>query len=357
MESPVRASPSSSVRAAVVGATGYTGAEMLRLLYEHPGVRLGSVCGHSKAGLRVAEVLPHFAGILDQKIESTDAQRLAREHDAIFCCLPHGAGAQLVADLHAAGRTVFDLSADFRLRDTSVYRHWYGDHPASALVPQATYGLVELYRERLRSAQLVAVPGCYPTAAIVGLAPLLDAGLIKPLDIIIDAKSGASGAGRTLREGSLFAEVDSGIRSYKLAGTHRHTPEIEQALSDIAQERVAVTFSPHLTPMTRGILSTSYALWSKEITADLCTEAARSFYADAPLITVLDPEKHPDTNSVRGTSRSMVSYHVDKRVGRVVTVASIDNLLKGAASQALQAFNVRFGFPEEYGLTSLGPWP
>jgi N-acetyl-gamma-glutamyl-phosphate reductase len=345
------------IRVAVVGATGYTGAELLRLLHGHPRVQIAAITGHGKAGQRIASVLPSFHGTLAGDVAATDPDVIAAAAEAAFCGLPHGASAPIVRKLRERGLVVFDLSADFRLKDLGIYREWYGDHEAPELLPAAVYGLCELEREALRGADLIAVPGCYPTSAALAIAPLVKAGVIDLDSLVIDAKSGASGAGRGLSESTHFAQLSEGMRAYKVGGLHRHTPEIEQTLSKLAGRAVRVTFTPHLVPMIRGILSTVYARLAPEITRERCTELARALYEGSPSVTVLDPGVDPDTQWVRGSNRCFVSYTTDKRTGRVIAQAAIDNLVKGAAGQALQCFNLRFGFAEGLGLEAVGLFP
>ena len=345
------------VRVAVVGATGYTGAELLRLMFGHPGIEVTTIAGHGKAGQKVASVLPNLHGTVSGDVASVDIDAIASSADAAFCALPHGASSPIVRKLREKGVVVFDLSADFRLKDLSVYKEWYGEHDAQDLVAGAVYGLCELSREAIRKADLVAVPGCYPTASALAIAPLVRAKAIALDTIIVDAKSGVSGAGRSPSESAHYAHVNDGLRAYKVAGLHRHTPEIEQTLSDLAGEAVRITFTPHLVPMTRGILSTVYARAKGELTAQQCTELARAMYEGSPSVTVLDAGENPDTLWVRGSNRCFVSYAFDKRTGRVIAQSVIDNLVKGASGQALQCFNLRFGFAEGTALTGVGVFP
>lgn len=346
------------IRVVVVGATGYTGAELTRLILGHPELTLAGLVGHSTAGEPVASVMPALAGIVDDRVEPFDAAAIAEKADAVFCGLPHGASAEKVAALRDAGLVVLDLSADFRLRSAETYREWYGEHPATDRLKEAVYGLPELHREAIRSADLIAVPGCYPTSAILPIAPLARAGLLE-VDgpIVVDAKSGVSGAGRAAKPRTHFPETAESLRAYAIAGRHRHTPEIEQELSLAAGTDVRVIFSPHLVPMTRGILSTAYLRPRAGVTAARCTELARELYAGSPSVHVLEPGECPDTLWVRGSNRAHISYTDDARSGWIVAQGAIDNLVKGASGQAVQCLNVRFGLDEGAGLSHPALWP
>jgi len=345
------------LRVAVVGATGYTGVELVRLLLGHDRARVSFLGGHGKAGMPVASALPSLAGLVEGEIEAADPEAIAARADVAFCALPHGASAPLVKALRGRGVVVLDLSADFRLADLEAHRAWYGEHHAPELVGTAVYGLCELHKEELRSADLVAVPGCYPTASTLAIAPLLREGLVAADGIIVDAKSGVSGAGRSPSASTHLPETAEGIRAYKIAGLHRHTPEIEQELSRVAGRAVRVTFTPHLVPMTRGILATAYGAAREGTTAEACTEAARALYAGSPSVHVLEPGSCPDTLWVRGSNRVHLSYTLDARTGRIIAQAAIDNLVKGAAGQAVQCMNLRFGLPEAEGLRSPAVFP
>ena len=327
------------------------------MLLSHSGFELGPLCGQSTAGREITTVLPSLHGLVTGTIAATEPADIARACDVAFCALPHGASAGIVAELRSHGVVVFDLSADFRLSDPAVYAEWYGQHLAPELFGQAVYGLVELNREALRTADLVAVPGCYPTASNLALMPLVAEGLIELEGIVINALSGVSGAGREPKSTTHLPEASEGIRAYKVAGSHRHTPEIEQVLGGLAQRPIRLTFSPHLVPMSRGILVTAYATAKPGTTAERCTEAARAMYEGSPSVAVLDAGTNPDTLWVRGSNRAHVAYHLDGRTSQIVAMGTIDNLVKGAAGQAIQGANVRFGFEEAEGLRAPGAWP
>jgi N-acetyl-gamma-glutamyl-phosphate reductase len=339
---------------AVVGASGYAGAELVRLLLQHPRVRVGGLYAQRKAGEDVVKDFPQFAGVLTGQYRPFDADAIAREHQVAFLALPHGDSARAARELYARGTTVLDLSADFRLR-ADVFAQWYGEHHAPELLPEAVYGLVERHRDALRSARLVAVPGCYPTTAILSLAPLLDAQLIAPDGIIIDAKSGTSGGGREPQRSFHFSEISEGVRAYKIAA-HRHTPEIEQELERAAGRTLRVTFTPHLIPMTRGILATCYAVPTDAARpARAYVDALAGAYADEPFVSIVDHP--PDTTHVRGCNRVQVGAWYDARAARVIVCGVIDNLVKGAAGQAVQCLNVIRGWPEQTGLDATGLFP
>lgn len=346
------------IRVAVVGGSGYVGSELLRLLLLHNRVEVAHVVGHSAANRRIDEVLPSMIGQIDRVFETWDPDVVAKDVDAAFCALPHGTSGSVVRALRERGVVTFDLSADFRLRDKDQISRWYGTPDAPEFIGKAVYGLVELNREDIKSSDLVAVPGCYATASILSVAPLLHANLIDVKSIIVDAKSGASGAGKVPSEATHFCEVTGGIRAYKTAGKHRHTPEIEQALSDVAGESIRITLSPHLVPMSRGILATAYASPKDDgFTAQACVNAATKLFSDSPFVKVLREGQDPDTAWVRGTNYAHLSYAFDKHASRIVGQCTIDNLVKGAAGQAVQCMNVRFLFDEKEGLaaTALAP--
>ncbi len=340
---------------AIIGASGYTGAELIRILLEHPRVRLTGLYARKHAGEKVADDFPQLAGRVDGEYLHYSADHVARNSKVAFLALPHGESVPTAKELIARGLLVLDLSADFRLKSAEVYAQWYGAHAAPELLSEARYALVERHRHAFRDARLVAVPGCYPTATLLALAPLLDAKLISHEGIVVDAKSGVTGAGRTPTQGVHFSEIGEGIRGYKIA-EHRHTPEIEQELSLACGREVRLTFTPHLVPMSRGILATCYATPTDGTrTRAHYLDALRAAYAKEPFVSVT--ERAPDTTHVRGSNRVHVSVFVDARAGKVIAVGAIDNLVKGAAGQAVQCLNAIAGWPETEGLGGTAIFP
>jgi N-acetyl-gamma-glutamyl-phosphate reductase len=335
---------SNAVRIGILGASGYTGAELLRLLACHPQAEIRLLTANAKAGKQVAEVFPHLGG-LDLpalvRIEDADWSDL----DIVFCALPHGTTQAIVASLPPHLR-VIDLSADFRLADVAVYAEWYGRaHAAPALQQEAVYGLTELARAAVKAARLVANPGCYPTAAQLPLAPLLEAKAIETDDIIIDAKSGVSGAGREAKEANLFAEVSEGVHPYSIA-RHRHAPEIEQGLSAAAGTPIVVNFTAHLMPMNRGIEETIYVKLHNGATADDLRAGLAARYAGEPFVRVVPKGVVPHTRHVRGSNHVLIGVFADRLPGRAILVSVEDNLVKGASGQAIQNMNVMIGAAE-----------
>lgn len=344
------------VRVAVVGASGYTGVELLRLLLAHPGVEVTCVTSRQNAGESIAAVFPSLLGRIDLVCDPVDTALIAAKADLAFTALPHQSAMAVVPELLAAGMKVVDLSADYRLRDAAVYEAWYASHTSVELLSEAVYGLPELYRAQVTGARLVANPGCYPTSVALALAPLLEAGLIDPSSLIIDSKSGTSGAGRSAKVDSLFCEVNEGFKAYGVA-RHRHTPEIEQTLSDLAGAPVVVNFTPHLLPVNRGILSTCYATLKKPMTTKELVEKFQQHYAGEFFVRVHPVGSLPNVAFVRGSNYCDLGVVSDPRTGRVIVVAAIDNLVKGAAGQALQNMNLMLGFEESAGLRALGVFP
>jgi len=341
------------IEVGIVGGTGYAGAELLRLLARHPSARLRLLTSRQEAGKRVDALFPQLRGACDLSFSEPDVETLAG-CQAVFFATPHGAAMQLAPELLARGVKVLDLSADFRLKDRTVFKQWYRmDHAAPQLLAEAQYGLPEVNRDAIRKARLVACPGCYPTAVQLGFLPLIEHGLARADSLIADCKSGVSGAGRELKASSLFAEAAESFKAYGVGG-HRHHPEIEQGLAQAAGVPVAVTFVPHLVPMNRGIHATLYADLERDTDVQTLYEMR---FADEPFVDVLPAGDHPETRSVRGANQCRIAVHRPGGGRRVVVLAVIDNLVKGAAGQAVQCFNLMFGLPETAGLESIALWP
>ena len=344
------------VRVGIYGGSGYTGQELLRLLVGHPEVTVVAATSRRFAGVPVAEVYPVFSGLTDLVYTDASPEEVAGKADFIFLALPHGVSMEFAPVFIRAGRKVVDLSADFRLRDAALYEAWYGRHTSPETLGEAVYGLPELYRDQIRKTCLVANPGCYPTSIILGLAPLLNSRWIDPSSIIADSKSGVSGAGREPQIGSLYCEVAGGFKAYKVGG-HRHTPEIEQELSLLAEKDLRISFTPHLLPVKGGILSTIYATLAREATVQEATDLYREFYRDESFVRICRSGQFPNLSSVVGSNYCDIGVTVDKRTGRIVVVAAIDNLIKGASGQAIQNMNIMSGFREETGLPRVALFP
>lgn len=344
------------IRVAIVGASGYTGVELYRLLVNHPDVDITCVTSRQNAGEPFADVFPSLKGRTDLVCDPVEVDLVAEKSDFVFTALPHQTSMEFVPGLLAAGKKVVDLSADYRLHDAAVYEAWYQAHTSPELLGEAVYGLPELYRQQVREARLVANPGCYPTSVALALAPLLKNGLIDPGSLIIDSKSGTSGAGRSAKVDSLYCEVNEGFKAYGVA-KHRHTPEIEQTLSELAGEPVVVNFTPHLLPVNRGILSTCYAnLKQKADTAELIDIFA-AHYRQEPFVRVHPAGSLPNVAFVRGSNYCDLGLVSDPRTGRVIVVSAIDNLVKGAAGQAVQNMNLMLGLDEAAGLRVVPLFP
>jgi N-acetyl-gamma-glutamyl-phosphate reductase len=344
------------IRIGIVGASGYTGVELARLLCGCPDVKLTVATSRQYNGKKLAEVYPNLAGLVDIVCEDLPTDELAGRADLFFTAVPHQTAMAIVPDLIRAGKKVVDLSADFRLHDAAVYEKWYQKHTAQEYLGEAVYGLPELHRQQIAGARLVANPGCYPTSVILGLAPLLQAGVIESESIIVDSKSGASGAGRAAQTGNLFCEVADGFKAYKVAA-HRHTPEMEQEISGLCKKPVIISFTPHLLPISRGILSTIYAKLVKAVTDAEVFELYQSFYKDEVFVRLCAPGAFPATQFVRGSNFCDIGFKIDDRTGRVVVLAAIDNLVKGAAGQAVQNMNLMCGLPETTGLLAVPLFP
>ena len=343
------------LRIGILGASGYTGAELLRLLAVHPGIDIRLLTADRQAGKPLSEIFPHL-GRLDLPVPVKVDEADWSEVDFVFCCLPHGTTQEVIAALPRELKVV-DLSADFRLADVETYAAWYGHaHRAPELQKEAVYGLTELARDAVARARLVANPGCYPTSAQLPLVPLLEADKIEGEDIIIDAKSGVTGAGRDAKQQNLFAEVAEGIHAYGVA-SHRHAPEIEQGLSDAAGRPITVNFTPHLMPMSRGILSSIYVRLADGASADDLRETLAKRYAEEAFVRVLPAGQSPATRHVRGSNHCLIGVFADRVQGRAILVSVIDNLVKGASGQAVQNMNLMAGWAETTGLEQQPMFP
>jgi N-acetyl-gamma-glutamyl-phosphate reductase len=333
----------------IVGATGYTGAELLRLLLHHPEVEVTALTSQKYAGVPIDQVFPSLMKSLELKCEELTVGQISKKTDFIFTAVPHKTAMETVPLFYRLGKKVVDLSADFRLRDPAVYERWYQKHTASDLLRESVYGLPELHRDKIRSAKIVGNPGCYPTGALIGLIPLVKKGLVSLEGIVVDSKSGVSGAGRDVVLESLFCEVNEGVKAYKIFA-HRHTPEIEQELSQMAQKEIRVTFVPHLIPMDRGILSTLYVRLVKKLKTEELLDAFEDYYREEPFIRIYPKGKLPNTKDVRGSNFCDIGVAVSEPDGRAVVITAIDNLVKGASGEAVQNMNIMLGYPETTGL-------
>lgn len=336
------------IRIGVIGASGYTGADLIRLAACHPNIVISVLTGKSHAGQPLGQVFPHLGGLdLPALVDADDVNW--DELDVVFCGLPHGASHDLISRLPDTLK-IIDMSADFRLRDPAVYAEWYGaEHTAQDLLKSAVYGLSEHYRDEIASARLVACPGCYPTAVLLALTPLVEQGLVEASDIVIDAKSGVSGAGRGLKQNTLFCEAGEGLSPYALSG-HRHVAELEQELCKAAGQDLVVNFTPHLIPMSRGELVTCYLKLADGKSATDLRRALEGVYADKPFVRVVEEGVVPATQHVRGSNFCLIGVFADRVPGRAVVISTLDNLVKGSAGQALQNFNLMFGLDERTGL-------
>jgi N-acetyl-gamma-glutamyl-phosphate reductase len=341
------------VKVGIVGGTGYTGVELLRLLARHPQVELRAITSRKEAGMRVAEMFPNLRGRVD--LAFVEPENAALETcDVVFFATPNGVAMQQTRALLEAGVKVIDLAADFRIRDVAVWEHWYKmPHACPDLVAEAVYGLPEINRQAIRNARLIANPGCYPTAVQLGFLPLLEAGVVSTDFLVADAKSGVSGAGRKAETNILFAEAADNFRAYAVAG-HRHWPEIKQGLELFAGKSVGFTFVPHLTPLIRGIHATLYARVSQDVDLQAIFETR---YGDEVFVDVLPAGGHPETRSVRGANLCRIAVHRQQGSDVVVVLSVIDNLVKGAAGQAVQNMNLMFGFAESTALEEIGLLP
>ncbi|HUL36263.1 MAG TPA: N-acetyl-gamma-glutamyl-phosphate reductase [Thermodesulfobacteriota bacterium] len=336
----------------IVGATGYTGLELLRFLIHHPEIEITALTSQKYAGVEIDKVFPALTNQIQIKCEELSPERISEKTDLIFTAVPHKTAMEMVPIFYRQGKRIIDLSADFRLKDANLYEKWYQKHTASDLLRESVYGLPELHRDKIRKAKIVGNPGCYPTGALIGLIPLVKKGLISLEGIVVDSKSGVSGAGRDVVLESLFCEVNEGVKAYKIFA-HRHTPEIEQELSQLVQKEIRVTFVPHLIPMDRGILSTLYVRLVKKMKTEELLNAFQDHYRGEPFIRIYPKGKLPNTKDVRGSNFCDIGAVVREPDDRVVVVTAIDNLVKGASGEAVQNMNIMLGYPETMGLDIL----
>ncbi len=343
------------VKIGVIGATGYAGAELVRILSGHPKAKITLITSRQYSGMRFDKIFPSMEGHVDLICEELSAESMCKRADIFFLSLPHKIPMAIAPVLLNSGKKVIDLSADFRFRNPAVYETHYQNHTAKDLLEKAVYGLCEVYREKIKKAVLVGNPGCYPTSALLLLLPLLKAGLIDGKNIIVDSKSGVSGAGRSLSISSHFCEANESFKAYKVA-SHRHNPEIEETLSIETGENIKITFVPHLVPMTRGMLTTIYARPGKNTTPGDIGGCLSSFYSGRPFVRICDGNRLPDTMHVRGTNYCDIGFRMDKRTNHLILISAIDNLVKGASGQAVQNMNIMMGFDETAGLMQV-PYP
>jgi len=344
------------IKAAIFGASGYTGQELTRILSGHPEVELVAVTSRRFAGKPVTEVFPSLCGFTSLKYQDSTPARISSICDIVFLALPHGVSMGIAPEFIKAGEKVIDLSADYRLRDLKTYETWYGKHSSAKLLKDAVYGIPELYRKQVKNAKLIANPGCYPTSIILGLAPALKKKLLDVSTVIADSASGVSGAGREPLTGSLFCEVDGGFKAYKV-GKHRHLPEIEQELNALAGRKFAISFTPHLLPVKRGILSTIYAKLKKNIALSELHSVYHSFYETEKFVRICPEGVYPNISSVCGSNYCDIGLAIDPRTKNVIIMAAIDNLIKGAAGQAVQNMNIICNFDEDAGLQNAPLYP
>ena len=345
------------IKAGIIGATGYAGGELARLLLQREDVQILWYGSRSYVGQKYASVYPNLFQIVEDSCQDDSLKELADRADVVFTATPQGFCASIIEEEILSKVKVIDLSADFRIKDQAVYEKWYKlEHKSPQFLEEAVYGLPEVNREKIREARLIANPGCFPTCSFLAVYPLVKEGLVDPNTLIIDAKSGTSGAGRGAKMDNLYCEVNESIKAYGV-GTHRHTPEIEEQLSYAAGKPVTISFTPHLVPMNRGILVTAYASLNGKVTEEEARAAYEKYYRDEYFVRLLEPGAVPQTRWVEGSNFADVNFKIDPRTGRVVMMGAIDNMVKGAAGQAVQNMNLMFGLPEETGLKQIPMFP
>ena len=338
------------IRVSIVGASGYTGRELIKILLKHPKVKIAHLTSERYKGKRISEVHKRLTGLIAKSFEKLNIDKVARDSDFIFLALPHGKSQKPVAEFLKKGKKVIDLSADYRLKDKSLYKRWYElEHSYPRLLKRAVYGLPEIYKEEIEKSSLVANPGCYPTGVVLAVAPLLAHGLGDGNSIIADAKSGVSGAGRRLDIAYHFSECHENLLAYNV-GKHRHIPEMEQELTKISKQKITISFTPHLVPMDRGILSTIYLNLNGKVSLDRIWSLYEKYYRKAPFVRILPKSTFPEVRDVVETNFCEIGFMVDERTNRIIVITAIDNLVKGASGQAVQNMNLMSGFRETEGL-------
>jgi len=341
---------------AIVGATGYTGIELIRLLLGHPLVELTAITSRKHANKKLSTIFPSFIGKTDLVFESLNVNKQGKRNNVIFLCLPHHESMNTAQKFRKMGVKVIDLSADFRFHSAKAYEKIYGKHTQKGLLKNASYGLPEIFGHDVKSSCLVGVPGCYVTSVILALAPLLQNQMIIPTNIICDSKSGTSGAGRSATIDKILAEVHGDFKAYGLTG-HRHRPEMEEKLSMLSHKKVKITFTPHLLPISRGLLSTIYVQPLRKWKNERVTKVFKKFYKKSPFVHIMDHGKSPQIKNVVGTNNCQISVHYDDHSEKLIIISALDNLIKGASGQAVQCFNLMCGFAEDTGLTQMGIYP
>lgn len=345
------------INVAIIGATGYVGSELVRLLKAHNGVDIKHITSHSYVGQRFDEIYENYRGVFDMVCEEQELEKIANDVDVMFIALPHGIASGEITESILEKTKVIDIGADYRLKDKDVYEAWYStEHMSPELLKEAVYGLCEVNREEIKNARLVANPGCYPTSTTLSLLPLVAEGLVEEDSIIVDAKSGVTGAGRGVNLATHFTECNESIKAYSVAA-HRHTPEIEEQLSLLGSSDIVINFTPHLIPMNRGILTTSYAKLKKSMTYDEVKKIYEKYYRDEYFVRLLKENAFPETKWVKGSNFCDIGIKVDERTNRVIVVGAIDNMIKGAAGQAVQNMNIMFDLGEEKGLEGVSIFP
>jgi N-acetyl-gamma-glutamyl-phosphate reductase len=345
------------MKAAIIGGTGYGSIELIRLINKHPFLEASMIISNSQAGNSISETYPHLSNIIESSLDTFDINRIGEGIDIVFLAIPSGVSKNLIPEILEKGVKCIDLSGDFRLKSPSVYETWYKHSPApETYLAKAVYGLSEIYSEKVKQSSLIANPGCYPTASLLGLLPIMKTKLADYQSIIIDAKSGVSGAGRGLSLTSHYAEINENLKAYKL-GAHQHIPEIEQILSDESGSPITISFTTHLVPMTRGIMCTIYVNLKENMTTKEAVEIYKQFYQDHPFVRIRPEGIVPSTKEVLGSNYCDIGLHVDQRTGRLTIVSVIDNLVKGASGQAIQNANILFGWDQRTGLNEIPVYP